>query len=599
MVRQQKASKVHEDRYPSCQGKDELVKHDMLDPPRYLRRTREDFRGKALSFGVLDWKQLEKWKDTNAEGSKGSSCCSYEETAASSLELDLSTGVVKRLEVDLKSQQHMRNHSFSLRSQAYSDAMDADTVMRMDQKGKRDHQLLSMKQKEHQVSPNKSLLKKELSNASELSSCISPGSETSSKLLSEASSTVECQDRRRDIEGECSSPVTVVERNQNFVEKPSLLDKNIHILTSKKGRDASPNRRFSFSFSQMSRSFSSKESSSHASAKSGPLTFNDSVYPNHHPTRTKPKGHSRTRSGPILIPKTEKRNVPLQVASKPSSNTTPPTMEKNQCRSRVHALLQFTLRKGINLFQFVVGDNNSNNVLAATMKSSDSSTRSYTLYTVNEVKNKSGNWLGRNKNEHPFVHTTIGHIKTVTSSTSDSSIHKSESVLFGPSTNEELAAIVQTRNMSQRHSKTTIILPSGVHTLPKDSNDAPLPLIERWKSGGACDCGGWDIGCKLRVISNDHSKSHTFSSSFQLFDQERDEPAFKIVSHGDELHSVEFGSSISLLEAFFISLAVTSHQSWCQKEEEEAAVLIGDGLLKRETPAKYATNPPVSPIGRV
>ncbi|KAG7574018.1 hypothetical protein ISN44_As09g022440 [Arabidopsis suecica] len=517
MVRQQRVSKVREDRYPLCEGKDELVKHDMLDPPRYLRRSKEDFRGKALSFGVLDWKQFEKWKDTNADGTKDA-CCSYTETAGSSLELDLSTGVVKRLEVDLKSQ-HMRNHSFSLRSQAFSEALDVDTVIRMDRKGKRDHQLLSMKQKEHQASLNKSLVEQELSNASELSSCISPGSETSSKLLSEAFRRVECQDRRHDVEGEYSSPVNVMGRNQ---EKPCLLDQNTPTVSSKKGRDPSPNRRFSFSFSQMSRSFSTKESSSfvpvpalsstsHVSAKSGPLTFNDSVYATNS-TRAKPNGHNRTRSGTLLKPKTEKKNVPsLQVASKPS-NTRPPTKEKKQCSSRVHALLQFTLRKGINLFQFVVGDN-SNNVLAATMKSSDSSTRSYTLYTVNEVKKQSGNWLSRHKNEHPFVHTTIGQMKTVTSSTTDSSIHKSESVLFGvDSTSEELAAIVQTRNT------TTIILPSGVHTLPKDSNNIPLPLIHRWKSGGACDCGGWDIGCKLRVLSNNHIKSQTFSS-FQLFDQ--------------------------------------------------------------------------------
>ena len=44
MVRQQRASTVHEDRYH--RGKDELVKRDMLDPPR---RT-QDIRGKALSF---------------------------------------------------------------------------------------------------------------------------------------------------------------------------------------------------------------------------------------------------------------------------------------------------------------------------------------------------------------------------------------------------------------------------------------------------------------------------------------------------------------------------------------------------------------------
>ncbi|ESQ52444.1 hypothetical protein EUTSA_v10016397mg [Eutrema salsugineum] len=611
MVRQQRASKVHEDRYPSChsrgtsehRGKDELVKRDMLDPPTYLRRT-GDVRGKALRFGVLDWKQFENWKDTNAEGTKGA-CCSYASSytgseAASSLELDLSTGVVKRLELDSKPQAETLNSS--LRSQEC-------LVMRMEEKGKLNHQPLSRKQKEeHHASQKKNLVEKEEGNASELSSCISPpcplivsrqtnlGSETSSKLLSEAYRTGECQDGRHDVQDECSSPVNVVERNQN-----------LPTVTSKKGRHASPNRRFSFSLSQMGRSFSSKESSSstsvpalssasHASAKSGPLTFNDSVYTNHS-TRTKPGGHSRTRSGPILKPKTEK-NVSLQMASKTSNPTRQPTVEKKQCSSRAHALLQFTMRKGINLFQFVV-DNNSNNVLAATMKSSDSSIRSYTLYSVNEVKNKSGNWLGRHRNEeknHPFAHTIIGQMKTVNSLTSDLATFKSESVLFGVETNDELAAIIQTRNKIQRHSTTTIILPSGVHTLLKDGN-APSPLIERWKSGGVCDCGGWDIGCKLRVLSDDHIKSQSFLS-FQLFDdQERDKPAFKMVTHDNELHSVEFGASISPLEAFFISLALSSHQNWC--EEEEEAVLIGDGLLKRETSTKYASNPPVSPIGRV
>ncbi|CAN6831928.1 unnamed protein product [Brassica oleracea] len=394
MVRQQRASKVHEDRYPSSEhhhgGKDELVKRDMLDPPSYLRRRRtEDICGKALSFGVLDWKQFEDCKK----------------------ELDLETAVVKRLEPDTR----------------HDD----------------------------------------------------------------------------DVQGECSSSVNVIERNQN-----SLLDQNIPTVTSKKEINASPNRRFSFSFSQMSRSFSSKESSSsvhalsstsHASAKSGSLTFNNSLYTNHS-TRTKPNVHTRARSGPLIIPKTK----------------------KNQCSSRSHALLQFTLRKGISLFQFVV----DSNVLAATMKSSDSSTRSYTLYTIKEVKNKSGNWLGRHKNDHPFVHTVIGQMKT----NSDSSTCKSESVLFGVETNKEVAAIVQTRNRVQKQSITSVILPSGVHTLPKDGNIAPLPLIKRWESGGSCDCGGWDIGCKLRVLSNDHrAKSQTFSS-FQLFDQERDEPAFKMVT---------------------------------------------------------------------
>ncbi|XP_009143440.2 uncharacterized protein LOC103867154 isoform X1 [Brassica rapa] len=175
---------------------------------------------------------------------------------------------------------------------------------------------------------------------------------------------------------------------------------------------------------------------------------------------------------------------------------------------------------------------------------------------------------------------------------SDSATRKSESVLFGVETNEEVAAIVQTRNRVQKQSITSVILPSGAHTLPKDGNTTPLTLIKRWESGGSCDCGDLDIGCKLRVLSNDHrTKSQTFSS-FQLFDhQEKTEPAFKMVTRDNELHSAEFGSTVFILEAFFISLAVRNYQNWCEEEEEV--------VLKRQTSNKYASNPPVSPIGRV
>ncbi|WZY92103.1 hypothetical protein YC2023_064432 [Brassica napus] len=97
MVRQQRASTVHEDRYH--RGKDELVKRDMLDPPR---RT-QDIRGKALSFWCFGLETV----DSTSQGTEGA-WCSYDtdpmEASTSSLELDLATGVVKRLELDSKPQ---------------------------------------------------------------------------------------------------------------------------------------------------------------------------------------------------------------------------------------------------------------------------------------------------------------------------------------------------------------------------------------------------------------------------------------------------------------------------------------------------------------
>ncbi|CAG7874301.1 unnamed protein product [Brassica rapa] len=81
--------------------------------------------------------------------------------------------------------------------------------------------------------------------------------------------------------------------------------------------------------------------------------------------------------------------------------------------------------------------------------------------------------------------------------------------------------------------------------------------------------------------------------SFWCFglETEKTEPAFKMVTRDNELHSAEFGSTVFILEAFFISLAVRNYQNWCEEEEEV--------VLKRQTSNKYASNPPVSPIGRV
>lgn len=62
---------------------------------------------------------------------------------------------------------------------------------------------------------------------------------------------------------------------------------------------------------------------------------------------------------------------------------------------------------------------------------------------------------------------------------------------------------LQTRSSvkSRRLSSIVAILPSGVHGLP-GADGVPSPLIDRWKSGGSCDCGGWDVGCTLTILAN-------------------------------------------------------------------------------------------------
>jgi hypothetical protein len=78
---------------------------------------------------------------------------------------------------------------------------------------------------------------------------------------------------------------------------------------------------------------------------------------------------------------------------------------------------------------------------------------------------------------------------------------------------------------TEHSSSATVILPGGNHSMPNEG--VPSPLIHRWRSGGSCDCGGWDVGCKLRILTNRSqcskitrtSKSCLMSDCFELFTQ--------------------------------------------------------------------------------
>lgn len=62
---------------------------------------------------------------------------------------------------------------------------------------------------------------------------------------------------------------------------------------------------------------------------------------------------------------------------------------------------------------------------------------------------------------------------------------------------------------------TDIIIPAGYHTQPETENGGVIPssLIQRWKSGGQCDCGGWDIGCPLTIFTTRPNTDPAFRNS--------------------------------------------------------------------------------------
>lgn len=250
--------------------------------------------------------------------------------------------------------------------------------------------------------------------------------------------------------------------------------------------------------------------------------------------------------------------------------------------SSIQALLQLTIKNGVPLFKFVL--NSERKVLAATMKSSasphkDDGSCYFTFYLVNEIKKKSGKWKSywsKDKN-CGYAYNIVGQMKISSSKTTESSDQNfkrqcmvKDYVLFGVGFDQtdqgppeftksrELAAAVieipcenasheglHSINLMKKEclkclladercfcisqgndisgSIITVILPGGAHSSPNKGE--PSPLIHRWKMGGSCDCGGWDIGCKLLVLSNQNPSSNIPRSSkphverFQLFVQ--------------------------------------------------------------------------------
>lgn len=493
----------------------------------------------------------------------------------------------------------------------------------------------------------------------------------------------------------------------SVIETSNTLDQETMEVMARKGRHPSPNRRFSFSLSRMSRSFSFKESSTvpqlsstYISTKSGPV-ISEGFACLDNSNREKASGHNRARSSPLrrmLDPLLKSRSSRTLLSAENDSlkdslnsfnlkrfDATEPLKDEKHEPPRIKALLQLTIRNGVPLFRFAVGNNS--NILAATMNKLSSPQKNdsgcdYTFYTIDEIKKKSGSWINQGSKEKScgYIYNVIGRMKVNNSSsisalTGPSSICQikvKESVLFGVDlsqadqasprfvANRELAAVVvkmlneisgldlrqtdQNENLMHKgssqclpesqcsgnlgktehsNSATTVILPGGNHSLPNEG--VPSPLIHRWRSGGSCDCGGWDVGCKLRILSNGSqcneiprtSKSCLMPDCFELFSEganQQDQPIFSLAQVEKGMYSIEFSSSISSLQAFFIGVTVIS----CQKSTDLLDVSNASGEKFQQEPrnssdvtktihtmpsgkthVKYTLSPPLSPFERV
>ncbi|KAJ4980023.1 hypothetical protein NE237_010803 [Protea cynaroides] len=486
-----------------------------------------------------------------------------------------------------------------------------------------------------------------------------------------------------------------------------------------------PNHQPSIGLGRISRSFSFKGistipqlRSSYVTAKSGPVR-SDVLACSDDSARDKPNANTRGRSSPLrrlldplLKPKagncpepllkesmsnhrackssdghldsstvhSVKRNLNLSSCGSVNADDSRPS--EKHVESTMHALMQVTVKNGLPLFTFVV--DSATDVLAATITKASTTMKEshnwvYTIYTVREVKKKSGRWVnqGSKGKNHGYASTVVGQMKVSLSQCPmlnrdnfKDHFQVREFVLFGvelrPADQEildfhpssELAAIVVKlpeenlgnfrnkdlldmglssytpegrclcntgENLESEHiagtervTSTVVVLPSGLHSLP--STGMPSSLVDRWKSGGSCDCGGWDMGCKLRILSNQGQCSENFisykasstSDRFDLFIQggsEQNKPVFSLVPFEKGIYSVDFHGSLTLLQAFSICLAVISNRkpydplevsNMFEAKGPHDTMSIENDRINAHAEVEHASYvPPLSPVGRI
>ncbi|KAL2250457.1 UNVERIFIED_CONTAM: hypothetical protein Sindi_2168000 [Sesamum indicum] len=446
--------------------------------------------------------------------------------------------------------------------------------------------------------------------------------------------------------------------------------------------------RMSRSFSFKESSAVPQLSSTYTSVKSGPVRPEVSSGMDNS-EREKASASNRGRSSPLrrlLEPllknkgaqSSENVGVPNGGLSSMTVRTTAtkgPYQNRKPEASSFQALLQLTLKNGLPFFKLVV--DNSNDMLAATVKKLPTSQKSdpcmiFSFYSVHEIRKKSMNWISQGSKGkscslgYNFVgQMNISNSYHLKADAGDFSECSRECVLYGVdpgevdkqtlefAANKEIAAIIVKKSskkpndaeLSDDHQMNkgreylpgmilntgenknsngiVAILPGGVHGLP--IKGAPSSLISRWRSGGSCDCGGWDVGCKLRILADHKNSSNILQASMssatvdhvnlyiQGEKQKSNKPVFTLEPFSNGFYSIELDASVSLLEAFAICVAYVTCWKFPEiidsngRSDAEHLPEVNVGADKRKTastfqeqfPAKYVTCPPLSPVGRI
>ncbi|KAL5211150.1 hypothetical protein ABZP36_006773 [Zizania latifolia] len=179
-----------------------------------------------------------------------------------------------------------------------------------------------------------------------------------------------------------------------------------------------------------------------------------------------------------------------------------------------------------------------------------------------------------------------------------------------------------------------MVTPSGLHGLPSNNEVSPSPLLDRWRYGGGCDCGGWDMACPIAVLGNAYDNNWANSVTkegehpMELFVLGgKDElPALSMKANEKGQLLVHFHARLSALQAFSacisllhcseastaVSIEKGKHKLYSSSLkmllEEEVSHLIEAVTAEEKRKTKKRTekaarsvvlDPPFSPMGRV
>ncbi|KAI7755358.1 hypothetical protein M8C21_004298 [Ambrosia artemisiifolia] len=528
---------------------EEIVKH-MKHLPSYLERGKP-FHDRALSFGVMDWARLEKWQNQHRKHGFVKNIRSSPSSSYSSL--FSADGSSPRSSRDQsRSPARQKGHRVTLQSH-FKASLKEDFTPYVKSCPESVQSLQSFKDP-----PKRSCSKGKLKIQDE---SVSDNNNPNTSVFQYEAVNVKNSRRELDFSSNQSSP------GNKSLERKCSIDSSKN--SGLKSRSMSPLRRLSFSLksateradSPVSQDSNKDRNRSHSSPLRRLL---DPIFPSKE-TRYE---ESRTKAKVKLDFKNEVR------------------VDDGSSSPWKQALFQATVKNERLMFTFAVETNKE--ILAATVTSLTSSVKDdnknllYTFFTVHEVKKKNISWLsqGNKSKDHGYVPNVTAQMKV-----SNSHCDTREFVLYSVNPNiqpqEELEAVVvkfsrrSNGEDNQEGFSTTVILPGGIHGVP--SKGEPSPLVDRWRSGGVCDCGGWDVGCRLRTLSNQAQsfgsradKIHMTARQFELYSQgefQNKRPVFSLSPLKEGIFSVGFNSSLSPLQAFSICISYAESLKMAQHKQ--------------------------------